>query len=558
MKNKHIIWALLAVSAFPLPSHAITSVAESDALQKRLMKSRIQPQPANNIEIKDQVAQADIPGAENVYLKLNTVSVEGNNVFSDEELASLSSDKIGQEVTLADVYAIRDAITKKYREAGYIISRAVIPQQQFNKGGADVKIQVVEGFVNSVAVQGVEKANMRIVNRYAEKIKQEGALNAKNLERYLLLMNDLAGTKASAVLTPSASGTGGTDIIIDLGHEKLDGTVTIDNSGSKFIGPYLATAEGNLNSALGLSEKITATVIAAPIDNELLSGRLAYSQPVGYEGTKLNFAASKTSTHPGSSLEVLDIVGDTTVYEAEVTHPFLRTRRENLSGRINFSAKATDTDALSTNLYEDKVRAVTLGGTYDLADRHGGVNLLDLSVTQGFDIFDASQDTDTTSRANGEGVFTRFNYEASRTQALVDKLVLFLASAGQYSNEGLLASEEFGFGGREFGRGYDFSEITGDAGVAAKVELQYGIDTTYKYLTNLQLYSFYDIGRVWQKDLITGEDPTTSAASAGAGVRFNITDSITGYTEVAKPLTKDLSAESDRDVRFSFGLSYVF
>lgn len=558
MKNKFLI-AVLAVSVFPVSSYAIPTTAESDAIQQRVTKTRLQPQAANNIQVQDQAQQqTDIAGAEKVSLVLDSVSVEGNSVFSQEELDSVYADKLGQEITLADVYAIRDAITKKYRESGYIISRAVIPQQQFNKSGANVKVRVIEGFVNNVTVQGEQKANMKIINRYAEKIKQDGALNSKNLERYLLLMNDLAGTQATAILRPSASGTGGTDIIIDVKHDKLNGAVSADNSGSKYIGPWLATAEGNLNSALGQSERIRAIAISAPDNNELLSGRLEYGQPVGYEGTEFKLSAGKTRTRPGSTLEALDIEGDTVIYSAEVTHPFLRTRRENLSGRAVVDFKDTNTDSLGTNLYKDKVRTLTLGYTYDLADRFGGVNLLDGSVTQGFDVFDASQDTDLTSRSNGEGVFTRWNFEASRTQNLVDRLVLFVASQGQYSNEGLLASEEFGFGGRDFGRGYDFSEITGDSGIAGKLELQYGIDTTYRYLSNVQLYSFYDIGRVWQQDLITGEDDTTSAASAGLGVRFNITDSITGYVEGAKPLTKDLTAEGDRDVRLDLGLSYIF
>ena len=538
MKNKHIILASIALLVAPAFSYAIPTTAESDSIQKRLSKTKLQTQTTNQILIQDQTAQTDVKDSDKIKLKLGSVTVSGNKVFSGNEISSIYADKIGKNVTLSDIYTIRDAITKKYRDAGYIISRAVIPQQEFNRNGASVRIQIIEGYVNNVTVKGAQKANMNIINRYAEKIKQDGALNSKNLERYLLLMNDLAGTKAAATLRPAASGLGGTDIIIDLAHDSLDGTVTIDNSGSKFIGPYLVSAEGNLNSVLGLSEKITATAISAPDNNELISGQFAYTQPIGFEGTRFKLAAGKTKTKPGSSLTPLNIEGDTTVYEAEVVHPFLRSRKENFTSRINFSNKHTDTDQGTGNLYEDKTSVVTLGGTYDLADRYNGVNLIDFSVSQGLDIFDASKDTDTTSRSNGDGVFTRYNYEASRTQNLIDRLVLFVASSGQYSNDGLLASEEFGFGGREFGRGYDFSEITGDAGVAAKAELQYGIDTTFTYLSNLQLYSFYDIGRVLQKDRITGEDPTASAASAGAGVRFNITDSISGYTEVAKATYK--------------------
>ncbi len=538
----------------------VPATAESGRLTDRFTREKIESRVTDRILVQDDVQRADIAGAEQIKMKLKDIKLQGNKVFAESELTSLYADKLGTQVTLADIYAIRDSITKKYREAGYITSRAILPEQDFDKNGAVVTIRIIEGYVNNVSVQGATQGNQDLINNYVGKIKREGALNSAVLERYLLLINDLAGSEAKAVLRPSASGVGGTDVVIEVTHDKAEGMVNFDNSGTKFIGPYLMSAKGSLNSALGLSEKITATVISDLDVNELKFGEVSYKQPIGYEGTQLKLGYGITDSNPGATINNLGINGDTRIISAELTHPFLRSRKENFTARLGVAAKDTLTTAYAGELYNDEVRTLTLGGTYDRADSLGGVNLLDLSITQGVDVFGATDSNSIKSRTNADATFTRYNFEASRSQRLVDTLYLYVASAGQYSNEGLLASEEFGFGGREFGRGYDFSEITGDSGLAAKIELQYGLNNTkFSYLTDIQPYVFYDIGRIWQKEaFVSGEDMSVSAASAGVGVRFNITESVASYTELAKPLTKDISSEGDRDVRFSFGISYIF
>src|SRR6185437_9133865 len=73
----------------------------------------------------------------------------------------------------------------------------------------------------------------------------------------------------------------------------------------------------------------------------------------------------------------------------------------------------------------------------------------------------------------GQSDFTKLTFNTSRLQELNDKFSLLAASAGQVSNAPLLVSEQFGFGGPVFGRAYDTSEITGDDGIAASLELRY-------------------------------------------------------------------------------------
>jgi hemolysin activation/secretion protein len=72
-----------------------------------------------------------------------------------------------------------------------------------------------------------------------------------------------------------------------------------------------------------------------------------------------------------------------------------------------------------------------------------------------------------------------------------------------------------------------------------------------------QIYSFYDFGAVWNKDPVPGEDPRHTLASTGGGWRFNVNPSVSGYVEIAKPVTNrvhSVSEDAGKDPRFFFGL----
>jgi len=154
------------------------------------------------------------------------------------------------------------------------------------------------------------------------------------------------------------------------------------------------------------------------------------------------------------------------------------------------------------------------------------------------------------SRRNGKYNFSKVNLEYSRLQYLsfiTPGLNILGSVIGQYAFSQLLSDEEFGVGGDEFGRVYDPSELTGDHGLAGKLELQWGQNTAFEdfeALTGYQLYVFYDLGAVWQIDSRAKALTSSrqSLASVGMGVRFNLWDNVSGLVEVATPLTRDVAA----------------
>src|SRR5690606_20262503 len=121
-----------------------------------------------------------------------SVNVEGNTAFSDEELKFAYEDLLGKEISLLDAQGAVERITELYRSNQYILSQAVLPSQSVNNGV--LTIRVVEGFIANVVIQGDVKdggAGRKIAESYAEGLTSKHPVKLSDMERYLLLMDDL-------------------------------------------------------------------------------------------------------------------------------------------------------------------------------------------------------------------------------------------------------------------------------------------------------------------------------------------------------------------------------
>lgn len=147
--------------------------------------------------------------------------------------------------------------------------------------------------------------------------------------------------------------------------------------------------------------------------------------------------------------------------------------------------------------------------------------------------------------------------EISRIQRVTNMVELFGSVQGQKSANKLLASEEFGVGGINYGSAYNNSEITGEDGIAGRVELR--LNNPVKAPVNFsQVYGFYDIGKVWDTDNTIVKDRQRSIASAGLGLRVNVNDNLAGTFEAAMPLTRTVETEGDKDLRLFGSLTARF
>lgn len=557
---------LLAVS----PAHAQlsqqTGVADPSRATESLRQPNMSADVSPAIDVKD-VRPADAPaGAEKIKFTFQGINFDGVSVYTKAQLEAVYKNRLGSEQSLADVYTIANQIMLKYRNDGYILTQVVVPPQTIDDGS--VTLRVVEGFVDKITLQKADDASsidMGNIQTYAGQISKGGPLNVRDLERELLIINDLPGVTARSVLSPSPTVTGAADLLIVIDYDPIDGLVSLDNFGSRYLGPTQLGGNMTFNSWLGMNEAITAQTVLAPINGarELAYGSLAYEQPVGPYGTKLRFFGSVTDTDPGWDLAQFKVRGHSWTLSSGLSHPFIRSRTENLTGRLLLDWRKVKSSNIIEPTREDRIVALRAGGRYEFIDMLLGVaaNTVDVELSHGLNLFGTSEKRDLNlTRARGNPQFTKVEMDVQRLQRITSSVNLLVGVRGQWANGALLSSEEFGVGGINLGRGYDPSEVVGDHGIAAKVEAQWKepIKIQSSFVDSYQLYSFYDVGTVWNDDATTRLQKRDSIASVGVGVRMDLPYDVEAGFAVAQPLTRRVQTQNDESPKYYFNISKKF
>ncbi len=498
--------------------------------------------------------------ADQIHFTLNEVTVDGATALPASQIQATYARLIGQSIALADLYEVANAITKLYVDAGFGLSFAVVPAQQIDDSG-HVTIAVVEGYVADIAVEGGSPAVDALVHEYGEAILASRPLRTADLERLLLLVNDLPGTSVKSVFNPIPGGArGATQLVMHVTFEPLEASLDINNRGSKALGRWRADAEVAVNSPLGLGDALTLRGLQSLEGNGLTYGAASWSVPVDRDGTTLTLSASNSSSTPGTpQLKAVDFSGTGWIASASVQRALARAREDSLWLSVTATGKWLDSDLLGAPNSRDRIYALDSALTY-LGHDMGGTTNATLRVTKGLDVFDATTaDSPLRSRASGSGDYLSGQVSVERLQELGGPVQLDLGAAGQVASRGLLSSEQCGYGGSTFGRGFDDYEIAGDHCVMGSAELRYSVDTSQSPGVGLQFYGFVDAGMVWQAGtLLPGEPRSATGRSIGVGLRLSLPAGFSGSVEFDQPIGRNVSQDGNRDGRLFFSVKKSF
>ena len=492
-------------------------------------------------------------GAAAFSFTLVSVDIEGVTAFSADDLEALYAPLIGKTVTVADMFKLANDLEVRYRAAGFITTRVIVPAQTID--GGRFRIRVIEGFVADVAYPDDIGPAKAAVARLLDPLRGVRPINVADVERRLLLANDLAGIAVKATLEPSPTELGGSVVVVHSDRKTLDAALAFDNRGT----PYLGSNEWTMNAAWNAfgsrADRLSLTAkVSSPLDREwLVAG--GYQALLNSNGLTFNLQSSFARSYPGEELDRLDVRSRVLSEQATLTYPVIRSRLENLHvfGEFEFRNVLTNLGRLAFN--RDNLRILRAGLDYDRADGWDGTTALRGTVHQGLDIFQATPaGSPLASRALGRAVYTKFTANLTRIQSLPYGLSLVATVAGQISNKPLLASEQFALGGPGFARAYDDGEISGDKGWAGSAELRYSVAIPKIISNGAEFYVYFDGGEVWSQSrvpLVGG----TALTSAGGGVRINPFEHLFASLEVGKPLDHEVQTQHNKAARAFFSVT---
>jgi len=514
-------------------------------------------------------AQINIPSlpplkaTSGLSVTVNQFIVTGNSAFDSEKLEALLASDTGAEKSFGDLQAAARKITNYYRENGYPVARAYLPQQELDVSGI-VRIAILEGVTGAVSIAGPETLIDWVGEGYASVLNTGELVNSPDLERAMLLLNDLPGVHAKANLKAGA-GKGTTDIDISLDAETgVTGFLALNNYGTDYNGEYRLMGGASVNNMIGIGDQLSAIVMGSDT-GDTTYGSLAYSMPVGSLGTRVGLSYSNLDSEVGEELAVLGIENDAEIFNINVTHPFIRSRNYNLIAQVGFTNKQVEQtfddelEASDPSLgSDDELNILSVGVSGDARDGlyGGGVNTYSVS----FDIGDVNFDNVTNARIDAEDDFVKLNYDLSRTQRVNDKLGLYGHLRGQFSSERLVSSEQMALGGPNGVRAYGVGEGLGDDATLLTLEARYRLgykDESFS-LRDSMVYGFFDAGYSKPNDALAGTPDDYTRSGFGVGVRLGFDHGINLNASAAFGTRDEPDTESDGNKHLWFQLVKSF
>lgn len=555
---------VVTVSA-PMPAYLNSNDVENTLPQPNVPVDAYRPS-APKVSISTP-SQNQLPLASLVYLR--GVQIEGGTVYEFEDIAEQFTGLINRTVTLKDILAVTEAITKRYQDDGYALSYAYLPQQNLLSG--EITVVLVEGYISEHEMLGEIGPVVDRVRAMAQSMLRERPLTRATFDRYTALMSQIPGVTLAASVAPPKTTDGAVTLVTEARRRAFDATASIQKDTGDDL-QVIASAISNSQTFVG--EQIAVTTLLPPgKDNERYL-RLDYSQYLSNNGTRLQTYVSGYKSEPTNSLIRIqpNAAFDYSSRKNNrasigVSHPFQISNKQMVTGvarlyGVDDERKydllvVTQPSVIKNALKQtSKVRALALEGDWRQA-QNKQMRVLSAGVYQGMDTLGAKSELDlvgTQVKDRTDLDFTRVRLSGLQSNNYGDAWQGVVSGAAYWSGDSLPESEQVIFGDRNFARGYPSDQAYGDKGWGAGYELGYSIKLDENWLRLVQPYAAVDAARSWYNLSESGN--TSSLSSAALGVRIADKKFYNLGLEVARPLGDKAIDSRDRSVRYGLTLSY--
>jgi hemolysin activation/secretion protein len=556
---------------------------------------RLQPAPSGGFGVGPAPADVIVtpPGAENVFVTVRSVSVDG----AFPELAAQSDFLIaqikGQRVTLARVYDFARALDEVYT-AVYPLARVKVPPQDFRAGV--VRLEIVDGFIESVDVDKVpEKARPLVLGRL-EPIVDKRHVTRDEIQRRILLLGDIAGISGGSSgrrgVTP-----GGSVLVIEATEKPWTAATATDNRLPKQLGTWEFIDSAAVSNFFGFGEQFYGTVASTSDFGRFFDGRAKYeaygggaSAPIGFDGLKAEtgFIAVRQRPTPLDGAYPIEqvIVGQRTSSRFQraylnLMYPLFLTVRHSL--RLQATFDYTDEQLVQGpapvgfalpvgfvySLYRDRYAAFRIAGEW--AVQHpwewGGRAVLTAIYSHGLGgrtAWEAPFIGTPLSRPGSWPTFDRLYVDARIVQPLPFEFEgLFVARAQTSFGAPLMLAEQLSLDGLNALSGFAAGTINVDRGVTLRSELARTFSFDFGLgQSSITPYVFGAWGRgVREWPFYLSEVGTVEGESYGGGLRAGA--AITGLpfgetisVEFAKSHSNLPYRENGYRTNFSFVIAF--
>lgn len=535
---------LLPVFATPVAVAQMPEPPSPGIVEDSLRPLPITPRPAGpDAAITAPMSPAPPPASpagEGPEITVQRFEFDGNAAFSDAALREHIADYQGRPLRLQELYAAADQLTTFYQNQGYSVALVTIPAQRVRDGV--VRLEVVEGRIGEIHLEGHAHYREEWLRQRLTGLHTGAILRFDQLERNVLLLNDLPGLTVRSVLSPG-TGYGTSDLLLRMEERRWSGRISADNHGPETIGQWRMGGQIAINNPLRMGDQLDLGVTLSE-SGLLRQGRLGWSHPLGNQGARLSWQYSRIHYDVGGDFANLDIAGHSETARVDYQLPLVRSREYSTLAGASLSRLRGRSEFDGIPLSDTAVTVAE--GRYTLDRRQGRtVQVLDTRMA-------------TNLRRNAEG-------ERDDAVALLGSVHLWSETrmgdnwgwqargSLQLSADPLPDSQKFSLGGPHSIRGFTTSRQRGDQGIAVGTELR-----RYQPVAagSLIFKGFLDAGTVQRIRPAEGIPRTDSLSAAGLGISGLFAERHHLDLTWARPLSGKAAEDDANQVWFIMGTNF--
>lgn len=427
---------------------------------------------------------------------IQQVVVDNNTLIPPEEIRALVAPLEHRTVSLNEIETLRQAVTRRCIDRGYLNSGATIPKNGFEQG--ILRLRIDTGHLDDVRVDGQERLRAGYIQNRLRPDAEEPLHLPSVQERFQLLLADPLIAKLNGRIVPGTRP----------GHAILDVAVTRarpyqlsvfgDNYRPPSIGAEVFGVTGWVRNLTGFGDTLDFTFTTGA-GSERYSG--GWRLPINDLGTEAFFrfdeGASSVIEEPVRELNIKSAVH---VLEGGVMHPLLLSLKERLGVGLMFSVRknATEIAGLPFPAYagddsgRSQVTVLRLNQEY-LRRWEADVVSLRSTFSIGLDALGASQRR---LPFGPGGEFFAWLGQAQYAHRLTDNgLQAVVRGTVQLSDAPLLPLEQIAVGGVGSVRGYRENQLVRDEGFFLSAELHIPVFQGDNASERLILVPFVDHGQ---------------------------------------------------------------
>lgn len=503
MKNTMQLTLLVAglqVAGLTTSFPVLAQLAPDAGTSLELLRRQPQPLPLGPALTVPEIEMAKTLGGQAVQIR--AVVLRGNTRLTTESVLEAvgTTQAIGQPLNIDGLRALADRVAAYYREQGYPFARALVPVQDLKDG--QLVIQVVEGQYGKVLAKSADLPLAETAQGFLGSLVAGEVIASPALERATLLISDLPGVSVVPVMKPGAqTGAGDLDVLVEQ-VQTSTASISVDNHGSRYTGPYRVQFNGAINRAFTVGDQLSLTGIA-PVQG-LWVGSINYGLPLGSDGLRAQVGFSRLHYKLREDFEGFN--GQADVRSLTLSYPLIRSRALNLGASVAWQNK--DLKDVGTYQTVNKTADVTpLSLSFDQRDAMlgGGLSYGAVSAVSG-----------KVNAGTGAQSFSKWTLDVARIQQLGEGWSLYGRWFQQATSDNLDSSEKALLGGATGVRAYPSGEAAGDKARLLQAELRYNTGAWAPY-------AFYDHGQVKvdaRPDLVSLPSPDKTRSGAGLGTRY--------------------------------------